>query len=59
MKQPPSLLANEIQAMYMQMLNSGQNAVGEIGKGYISIEEWRDRELRKIGAIPNGETGTP
>lgn len=46
---PPPLTANQIQAAYVHMRNNGQNAVGEIGKGYISIEEWRDRELKRIG----------
>lgn len=55
MKPSPPLTANEIQAMYMQMLNNGQNAVFELGGPPLSISQWRDRELKRIAPLPNPE----
>jgi hypothetical protein len=48
------MCANEIRAAYIQMRNSGQNCVGRLGSEprYITIEEWRDQELKKLGDDP-------
>lgn len=51
MQLPPPLTVNEIDAIYLQMRNNGQNAIGELGAGYISIETWRERELNRIAAM--------
>ena len=49
----PALSANEIQAMYVQMRNSGQNCVGRLGEEptYISIQQWRDEQLAKSSGL--------
>lgn len=44
---PPVFHPNEVNAMYMQMRNNGQNYVGQLASHPISIEEWRDRELER------------
>lgn len=53
------LSQNEIQAMYIQMRNSGQNCVGRLGiePTYISIEEWRDQELAKAAIYQKNNFG--
>ncbi len=44
---PEPLHPNQIQAIYMQMFNSGQNAVWELGKPALRLSEWRDREIKR------------
>jgi hypothetical protein len=47
--EPPKKLRWEIEAEYMQMFNWGMMAIPEyLGGNYISIAEWRDRELAKL-----------
>jgi hypothetical protein len=48
MSSPPKLSANEIEISYIQLRNSGWVYVGYLGEpSLISIEEWRERELKK------------
>jgi hypothetical protein len=37
---------SEIQAAYVQMVNTGQNAVLQISRPHLSLGEWRDEQLK-------------
>lgn len=38
---------NEIELAYMQMVNTGQNAVLQIGGPNLSVNEWRDQQIKR------------
>ena len=38
----------EIMAAYWQMRNNGQFYIPQLGADIISIDEWKDREMKKL-----------
>lgn len=48
MKMPPRLSENEIEGIYLSMRNQGEFYIGQLGGDPVNIDEWRERELKKL-----------